>query len=112
MLGAVSYHGVLTRGFALVRDEANRPLRRAAEVRPAEPVRIEPVRIEFADGVVAAAVAEGPAPVAAAQASPNAPPGAGQTRALAQSRRGARDAVLTAAAPRPRARWAAALHAA
>ncbi len=60
MLGAVRYHGVLTRGFALVRDEANRPLRRAAEVRPAEPVRIEPVRIEFADGV--AEVAEGLAP--------------------------------------------------
>ena len=34
LLGAMSYHGVLSRGFALVRDEAQRPLRRAAEVSP------------------------------------------------------------------------------
>jgi len=70
MLGAVSYHGVLKRGFALVRDKANRPLRRAADVHPAETMRIE-----FADGVVAA-VAEGRprAPSGAAtQASPDAP---------------------------------------
>ncbi len=38
-----------SRGFALVRDEAGAPLRRAAEVRPAQPLRIE-----FADGEVTA----------------------------------------------------------
>ena len=49
LLGAMSYRGVLSRGFALVRDEAARPLRRAAEVKQAQ--RLE---IEFADGKVAA----------------------------------------------------------
>ena len=49
LLGAMSYRGVLSRGFALVRDEAGAPLRRAAEVRQAQ--RLE---IEFADGKVAA----------------------------------------------------------
>ena len=49
LLGAVSYRGVLSRGFALVRDEAQRPLRRAAEVGQAQ--RLE---IEFADGKVGA----------------------------------------------------------
>ncbi len=71
MLDAVSYHGVLERGFALVRDEAMRPRRRAAEIRVAEPLRIE-----FADGVVAA-VAEGRAPTpseASVRAAPDAVP--------------------------------------
>ena len=49
LLGAMSYRGVLARGFALVRDEAQRPLRRAEEVRQAQ--RLE---IEFADGKVGA----------------------------------------------------------
>ena len=49
LLGAMSYRGVLSRGFALVRDEAQRPLRRAAEVRQAQ--RLE---IEFADGKIGA----------------------------------------------------------
>jgi exodeoxyribonuclease VII large subunit len=49
LLGAMSYRGVLSRGFALVRDEAGAPLRRAAEVRQAQ--RLE---IEFADGKVGA----------------------------------------------------------
>jgi exodeoxyribonuclease VII large subunit len=49
LLGAMSYRGVLSRGFALVRDEAQRPLRRAAEVRQTQ--RLE---IEFADGKVGA----------------------------------------------------------
>jgi exodeoxyribonuclease VII large subunit len=48
LLGAMSYRGVLSRGFALVRDEMQRPLRLAAEVKPAQ--RLE---IEFADGKVA-----------------------------------------------------------
>ncbi len=49
LLGAMSYRGVLSRGFALVRDEQQRPLRRAAEVRQAQ--RLE---IEFADGKIGA----------------------------------------------------------
>jgi exodeoxyribonuclease VII large subunit len=71
MLDAVSYHGVLERGFALVRDESNRPLRRAAEINAAERLRIE-----FSDGVVAA-VAEGRAPApsgASNRAAPDAAP--------------------------------------
>ena len=63
MLDAVSYRGVLARGFALVRDQAERPLRRAAEIAEAQRLKIE-----FADGEVAAtAGARGPArePVAA-----------------------------------------------
>ena len=49
LLGAMSYRGVLSRGFALVRDEQQRPLRRAAEVSQAQ--RLE---IEFADGKIGA----------------------------------------------------------
>ena len=56
LLGAVSYRGVLARGFALVRDERDRALRRASEVREAQPLKIE-----FADGTVAA-VAGGKGP--------------------------------------------------
>jgi len=51
LLGAMSYRGVLSRGFALVRDEAQRPVRRAAEVGQAQ--RLE---IEFADGKIGAVV--------------------------------------------------------
>jgi len=53
LLDAFSYRGTLARGFALVRDEAGAPVRRAAEVRPAQPLRIE-----FADGE-ATALAKG-----------------------------------------------------
>ena len=49
LLGAMSYRGVLSRGFALVRDEAQKPLWRAEEVRQAQ--RLE---IEFADGKIGA----------------------------------------------------------
>jgi exodeoxyribonuclease VII large subunit len=49
LLDAVSYRGVLARGFALVRDEKDRPLRRREEV--SEGQRLS---IEFADGNVAA----------------------------------------------------------
>jgi exodeoxyribonuclease VII large subunit len=49
LLGAMSYRGVLSRGFALVRDEAQRPLWRATEVKQAQ--RLE---IEFADGKIGA----------------------------------------------------------
>ncbi len=49
LLAAVSYRGVLARGFALVRDLAGRPLRQAAAVAAGE--RID---IEFSDGRVRA----------------------------------------------------------
>ena len=49
LLGAMSYRGVLSRGFALIRDETQKPLWRAAEVKPAQ--RLE---IEFADGKIGA----------------------------------------------------------
>ena len=39
LLGAMSYRGVLSRGFALVRDEMQRPLRLAAEVKPGPAAR-------------------------------------------------------------------------
>ena len=55
LLEALSYHGVLARGFALVR-EAGRPLRTAATVVPGMQLDIE-----FADGHVGA-VAEGATP--------------------------------------------------
>ena len=50
LLSAYSYHGVLARGFALVRDAAGAPLRTAAAVGPGAMLDIE-----FADGRIAAA---------------------------------------------------------
>jgi exodeoxyribonuclease VII large subunit len=73
LLGAVSYRGVLARGFALVRDEADRPLRRASEVHEAQPLKIE-----FADGTVAT-VAGGR--TLAPPAAHRGPPGVVPTRA-------------------------------
>ena len=49
MLAAFSYQGVLSRGFALVRDGGGRPLRTAAAVQPGMALDIE-----FADGRVGA----------------------------------------------------------
>jgi exodeoxyribonuclease VII large subunit len=49
LLGAMSYRGVLSRGFALVRDESQKPVWRASEVKQAQ--RLE---IEFADGKIGA----------------------------------------------------------
>jgi exodeoxyribonuclease VII large subunit len=49
LLVAFSYHGVLARGFALVRDGAGRPLHTAAAVSAGMPMEIE-----FADGRVGA----------------------------------------------------------
>jgi exodeoxyribonuclease VII large subunit len=60
LLSALSYRGVLARGFALVRDEAGHPLHSADAIGPG--ARVE---IEFADGRVGAtADADRPAPVA------------------------------------------------
>jgi exodeoxyribonuclease VII large subunit len=49
LLGALSYRGVLARGFALVRDEQGSPLHAAASVGPGARLNLE-----FADGLVAA----------------------------------------------------------
>jgi exodeoxyribonuclease VII large subunit len=49
LLDALSYRGVLARGFALVRDRERRPLRSATEVSPGLALDIE-----FADGRVPA----------------------------------------------------------
>ncbi len=54
VLAALSYQGVLARGFALVRDPAGKPLRTASAVRPG--LRLD---IEFADGRVGA-IADAP----------------------------------------------------
>jgi exodeoxyribonuclease VII large subunit len=53
LLGALSYQGVLARGFALVRDPAGSPLRSAAMVSPGQ--RLD---IEFTDGRVTALATE------------------------------------------------------
>jgi len=53
LLGALSYHGVLARGFALVRDGDGKTVRSAVAVAPG--MRLD---IEFSDGRVAA-IAEG-----------------------------------------------------
>ena len=45
LLGALSYRGVLARGFALVRDEQGSPLHAAASVGPGARLNLE-----FADG--------------------------------------------------------------
>ena len=57
LLAAFSYRGVLSRGFALVRDAEDRPLRTAAAVHPGTKLSIE-----FSDGRVGAA-AEGSTPL-------------------------------------------------
>jgi exodeoxyribonuclease VII large subunit len=57
LLAALSYQGVLARGFALVRGPAGAPLRAAAEVSPGMALDIE-----FCDGRVLA-VADGTAPL-------------------------------------------------
>jgi exodeoxyribonuclease VII large subunit len=65
LLGALSYRGVLARGFALVRDQQGHAVRAAASVGPGAPLSIE-----FADGRVAAtADADHPA-IAPAPAGP------------------------------------------
>jgi len=49
LLNALSYKGVLARGFALVRDENDQPLHAAADIQPGQRLGIE-----FADGRVGA----------------------------------------------------------
>ena len=59
LLSALSYRGVLARGFALVRDEQGQPVHAAAEIGPGAYLSIE-----FADGRVGA-TADADRPVAA-----------------------------------------------
>jgi exodeoxyribonuclease VII large subunit len=65
LLEALSYHGVLARGFALVRSERGEPVRKAAAVLPA--MRLD---IEFADGRVGATADGGAAAAPASGARP------------------------------------------
>jgi exodeoxyribonuclease VII large subunit len=64
LLAALSYQGVLARGFALVRDAGGRPLRAALSVTPGMALDIE-----FSDGrvpaMVTGATAMRPQPTAA-----------------------------------------------
>lgn len=53
LLGAFSYRGVLERGFALVRDAAGAPVRRAVMVEPGARLTLE-----FADGSIGATAGE------------------------------------------------------
>jgi len=54
---SLGYKNVLARGFALVRDDAHRPLRQAADIAPGASISIE-----FADGSIGAVAEGGPAP--------------------------------------------------
>ncbi len=72
--GAVSYRGVLKRGFALVRNETDQTLRLAAET--SEGQRLV---IEFADGSIPAVAGAGPPPVV--RAGESSPPRARRARA-------------------------------
>jgi len=74
MLAALSYKGVLSRGFALVRDEAGQPLHHATQVGEGERISIE-----FADGRVAA-TAHGTPPSAKKAAKPSKPTAAPETK--------------------------------
>jgi exodeoxyribonuclease VII large subunit len=67
LLTALSYRSVLTRGFALVRDEAGHPVHAAAGIGPGARMNIE-----FADGQVAA-TADADRPAIAPSAQPKVP---------------------------------------
>jgi exodeoxyribonuclease VII large subunit len=68
VLSALSYHGVLARGFALVRDPKGQPVRAAAAIPSG--MRLD---IEFADGHVEAVVEKAGSVSAEAVPSPEAP---------------------------------------
>lgn len=65
ILQSLSYKNVLKRGYAVIRDEDNRPLTRAANVATGQAMSIE-----FADGAVSAAAGETGHVIAAAVAAP------------------------------------------
>ncbi len=74
LLAALSYQGVLARGFALVRDPHGRPLRHAAAVIPDSMLDIE-----FTDGRIAARAVAG---------AGGAPPGGGSAPPKPKTKRG------------------------
>ena len=65
LLESYSFHSVLNRGFALVRDQDGHPVMTAAETRAGETIAIE-----FADGRIGAKVTEGAAVAPRAAAPP------------------------------------------
>jgi exodeoxyribonuclease VII large subunit len=78
LLTALSYRSVLTRGFALVRDEQGLPVHAAAAIGPG--ARLD---LEFADGRVAATSdADRPAATRTAKPVANEPKAAGPKRAV------------------------------
>ncbi|MEO2037843.1 MAG: exodeoxyribonuclease VII large subunit, partial [Martelella sp.] len=73
VLNSLSYRNVLARGFAVIRDQDNRPVSRAAGLE-----RGGPIEIEFADGRVRAVTGEGatipePPPAPKPKKKPKAP---------------------------------------
>ena len=81
MLEALSYHGVLARGFALVRDGTGQAVRTAGQVRPGEGLELE-----FADGrvLVTAAGTPSPAGESGGPRRPSKPPGKGSGTGVKQ----------------------------
>jgi exodeoxyribonuclease VII large subunit len=73
LLDALSYHAVLARGFALVRDAEGRAVRAAAAIQPGD--RLE---IEFADGRTPVVAGGVPRPAAPAKRRPSPGPRGGQ----------------------------------
>ena len=69
LLESYSFHSVLNRGFALVRDQDGAPVLAAAGTRMGDTLRIE-----FADGKVGARVTEAPDPASRPAAPPPVPP--------------------------------------
>ena len=65
LLNSLSYTQVLARGFALVRDASDRPLRRAGDIATGTALNIQ-----FADGRIAAIAGEGSAPASPEPAKP------------------------------------------
>jgi exodeoxyribonuclease VII large subunit len=80
LLAALSYRSVLTRGFALVRDEQGHPLRAAAAIGPGAHLSLE-----FADGRVGA-IADTDRPPATRLAKPAASEATEQPKAAAPKR--------------------------
>ncbi|MGN6116537.1 MAG: exodeoxyribonuclease VII large subunit, partial [Nitrobacter sp.] len=68
LLAALSYRGVLARGFALVRDEAGQAVRAASAIGPGAHLTLE-----FADGQVAATASADRPATSSGPASPSKP---------------------------------------
>jgi exodeoxyribonuclease VII large subunit len=73
LLASLSYHGVLQRGFALVRDEAGRSVRSVRQV-----VSGQSLDIELADGHVGAQTTQAGGRPPKPSSSPPAAPGRGK----------------------------------